>query len=222
VVLVTGSPAARSGTSRNSSRSSSARASQVLVAGGGNPSATLAAELYDPVSGKWTATARMTDYHGPEAVLLQDGRVLLAGSGDAGDVYSPATGTWTTTGPRGSTPSSAGPRLPGFSADASSASVARGSRTALRRDAVASRSRAPSCTRRIARSVERQPRKENAPTGRRLRPASRLTFAEACRSESHQPWALPTRCSRDSMRLAQWKSGPSKDPLATSCRVRRT
>jgi hypothetical protein len=72
----------------------------VLVAGGGNPSATLSAELYDPASGKWTATGRMTDYHGPAAVLLQDGRVLLAGGGDAGDVYSPASGTWTATGPR--------------------------------------------------------------------------------------------------------------------------
>jgi hypothetical protein len=73
---------------------------RVLVAGGGNPSATLSAELYDPASGKWTPTAKMTDYHGPQAVLLQDGRVLLAGSGYAGDVYSPATGTWTATGPR--------------------------------------------------------------------------------------------------------------------------
>jgi hypothetical protein len=73
---------------------------RVLVAGGGNPSATLSAELYDPASGKWTPTGRMTDYHGPAAVLLQDGRVLVAGGGDAGDVYSPATGTWTATGPR--------------------------------------------------------------------------------------------------------------------------
>jgi hypothetical protein len=31
-------------------------------------------------------------------VLLQDGRVLVADSGN-GDVYEPATGTWTETGP---------------------------------------------------------------------------------------------------------------------------
>jgi hypothetical protein len=31
-------------------------------------------------------------------VLLQDGRVLVAGGG-TGDVYSPTTGTWTATGP---------------------------------------------------------------------------------------------------------------------------
>lgn len=73
---------------------------RVLVAGGGNPRATLSAELYDPASGRWTPTGRMTDYHGPAAVLLQDGRVLLAGGGYAGDVYSPATGAWTATGPR--------------------------------------------------------------------------------------------------------------------------
>ena len=31
---------------------------------------------------------------------MQDGRVLVAGSGDVGNVYSPATGTWTPTGMR--------------------------------------------------------------------------------------------------------------------------
>jgi hypothetical protein len=58
----------------------------------------LSAELYDPASGRWTPTGRMTDYRGSEAVALQDGRVLVACGGDAGDVYSPASGTWTATG----------------------------------------------------------------------------------------------------------------------------
>ena len=75
---------------------------RVLVAGGGNPFGTagLSAELYDPSSGRWTPTGSMTDYWGPEAVLLIDGRVLRAGSGEVGGVYSPATGTWRATGPR--------------------------------------------------------------------------------------------------------------------------
>ena len=72
---------------------------RVLVAGGGNPSATLSAELYHPASGRWTRTGGMTDYHGPAAVLLNDKGVLVAGGGDAGDVYSPVTGTWSPTGP---------------------------------------------------------------------------------------------------------------------------
>lgn len=33
---------------------------RVLVAGGGNPSATVSAELYDPASGRWSATGSMT------------------------------------------------------------------------------------------------------------------------------------------------------------------
>ena len=60
----------------------------------------MSAELYDPGSGRWTPTGRMADYWGPAAVLLQDGRVLRAGGGEAGCVYSPTTGTWTATGPR--------------------------------------------------------------------------------------------------------------------------
>jgi Kelch motif len=72
---------------------------RLLVAGGGYPRATLSAELYDPASGGWTQTGRMTDYRGPQAVRLQDGRLLAGGGGYAADVYSPATGTWTATGP---------------------------------------------------------------------------------------------------------------------------
>ena len=69
----------------------------VLLAGGGNPSAQRSAELYDPTSNSWSATGSMNGYGGT-AALLQDGRVLVAGSG-TGDVYSPSTGTWAETGP---------------------------------------------------------------------------------------------------------------------------
>jgi N-acetylneuraminic acid mutarotase len=72
---------------------------RVLLAGGGNPSATTSAELYDPASRNWSATGSMTNYHPVgAAALLRDGRVLVGGW-STGDVYSPATGTWTATGP---------------------------------------------------------------------------------------------------------------------------
>jgi hypothetical protein len=78
---------------------------RVLVAGGGSPSATRTAELFDPASGKWSQTGSTTDFHpGGAAALLQDGRVLVAGYSNEGDVYSPATGTWTATGPMVATP----------------------------------------------------------------------------------------------------------------------
>jgi hypothetical protein len=67
------------------------------MAGGGNPSALMSAELYDPAANRWTRTGSMNGYGGT-AALLQDGRVLVASSG-TGDVYSPATETWTPTGP---------------------------------------------------------------------------------------------------------------------------
>src|SRR6266542_1411470 len=75
-----------------------ARGRWTLVAGGGNPSALRSAELYDPASASWSITGSMTGYGGA-AALLQDGRVLVAGSSNEGEVYSPATGTWTATGP---------------------------------------------------------------------------------------------------------------------------
>jgi hypothetical protein len=74
------------------------RSGRVLLAGGGSPSATASAELYDPISRSWGPTGNMTAVHGGAAVLLQDGRVLVAGGG-TGDVFAPATGTWTATGP---------------------------------------------------------------------------------------------------------------------------
>jgi hypothetical protein len=89
---------------------------RVLVAGGSGvragqeDGALVTAELFDPVAGTWTATGSLTDARtGHQAVLLSDGRVLVAGgsvpTGDGRsnalahcEVYDPATGEWTPTG----------------------------------------------------------------------------------------------------------------------------
>ncbi len=53
------------------------------------------AEVYDPVTGSWTAIANMHAKTMLRAAILQpDGKVLVVGSASA-EVYDPATGTWT-------------------------------------------------------------------------------------------------------------------------------
>ena len=82
---------------------------RVLIAGGDGSSSlvrmTDAAEIYDPASGKFSATGSMTTpraFH--TATLLRDGRVLLTGGEDgngfssSAEVYDPASGTFGATG----------------------------------------------------------------------------------------------------------------------------
>jgi Galactose oxidase, central domain len=71
---------------------------RVLVAGGDSANGT--AELYDPSTGKFTATGSLlTPQNGFNATLLANGKVLMAGgSGDA-ELFDPATGRFTSAGP---------------------------------------------------------------------------------------------------------------------------
>jgi hypothetical protein len=86
------------------------RDGRVLAVGGsgtsGNPFPARA-ESYDPAGNTWTLVGRMPSggREDPEALLLQDGRVLVTGGyGPAGasagtDIYNPLTRTWTAAAP---------------------------------------------------------------------------------------------------------------------------
>jgi hypothetical protein len=85
---------------------------RVLIAGGwftdadGRLISTNSAELYDPATGTFAATGSMTTArYEHTSTLLPDGRVLIAGGGDASghlalsaELYDPSTGTFTATG----------------------------------------------------------------------------------------------------------------------------
>ena len=79
---------------------------KVLVAGGLTTATHLAsAELYDPVSGTWSAPAAWPPHAlGHRATLLPNGNVLVAGGFSfsiflaSAELYDPATGTWSATG----------------------------------------------------------------------------------------------------------------------------
>jgi Kelch motif protein len=74
---------------------------RVLAMGGDSSdgSGGQTAELYDPVTGTWSATGSplRDDVGYAPATLLPDGRVL-AGFPDRAELYDPATGTWAATG----------------------------------------------------------------------------------------------------------------------------
>ena len=90
---------------------------RVLIAGGYQVSGSIqtgigisSAEIYDPVSGTFTATSSMiTPRGGPTATRLSNGKVLIAGGGGApsptgltsvasAELYDPSTGIFITTG----------------------------------------------------------------------------------------------------------------------------
>ena len=78
---------------------------KVLVTGGHNGVDIFASsELYDPATGKWSATGSLNKARTAHtATLLADGKVLVAGGFNNNDLasaelYDPVTGTWTTTG----------------------------------------------------------------------------------------------------------------------------
>ena len=85
---------------------------RVLVIGGARsnnvvePAVGGSAEIFDPVAGTWTLTGPLNvPRNSPAAVVLQDGRVLVAGGGDrsghmwsSAELFDPTSGTWTPTG----------------------------------------------------------------------------------------------------------------------------
>jgi len=85
---------------------------KVLLAGGAggsdNSSILDTAELYDPATGTWSATGRLRGArYAHTATPLQNGKVLVAGGSNDGDLastldtaelYDPATGMWSITG----------------------------------------------------------------------------------------------------------------------------
>ncbi|MEU6994716.1 DUF6603 domain-containing protein [Streptomyces sp. NPDC046465] len=117
---VTWSPSAPMGVARFAHSATPLSGGRVLAAGGSAArggqgfGALRSAELFDPVTRAWTATAPMNDARtGHQAVSLRDGRVLVVGGalptggtggtgGDAAlaycELYDPASGAWTPTG----------------------------------------------------------------------------------------------------------------------------
>ncbi len=66
--------------------------------GGTTASPTITAEIFDPATGTFTWTGSLATPHtGAQAVLLNDGRVMLVGENSSptpSELYSPSLGTW--------------------------------------------------------------------------------------------------------------------------------
>jgi uncharacterized protein (TIGR03437 family) len=76
---------------------------QVLVAGSYNypaqPTFLDIAELYDPVTGAWNSTGRLSRGRAFDAAtLLPNGKVLVTGFDNRAELYDPATEMWSVTG----------------------------------------------------------------------------------------------------------------------------
>ncbi|HEX4762061.1 MAG TPA: kelch repeat-containing protein, partial [Sphingomicrobium sp.] len=74
---------------------------RVLIAGGSDErdgrGAYVSAEIYDPRTGKFTATGDMNAARYKlqgTSVLLKDGKVLFAGGSDKAEIFDPATNTF--------------------------------------------------------------------------------------------------------------------------------
>jgi hypothetical protein len=72
---------------------------RVLVVGGVsvNNESTGTAEIYDPSSGHWVSAGEIPPFSQGVSVTLNDGRVLVVGSGPTGFLFNPATDTWSPT-----------------------------------------------------------------------------------------------------------------------------
>jgi hypothetical protein len=100
-VTGTWTPTASMPTQRFGHTATLLRNGEVLVAGGAccgaSPEPVISAELYDPTTGSWHATASTAQSHMYlPATLLSDGRVLVLGAST--ELFDPNTGSWTTTG----------------------------------------------------------------------------------------------------------------------------
>ena len=88
---------------RNAATSTLMADGRVLVTGGGDATKAgqdpfASAEIFDPATGEWAAAGNMQfENYSHGAVLLEDGRVLIAGA-ELSEAYDPATDTWAAAG----------------------------------------------------------------------------------------------------------------------------